>query len=353
MCQQSLQALTHVSHAQIDEGELRVSLDFTLIFRILIFPGFTFILLLTMFCDWVERKIEARMQNRIGPMYTGPAGVLQPLADFIKLLIKEDIVPFNVRNFVFKFAPIISLSFFIFSFVFLPIDGANIIFDSCFEGDLILVLTLVSIANFLLFLSGWSSTNPYSVIGATRVLTQLTAYDIPLFILALAPAFLAGSLSISTIVSRQHIPFALMIPWAFALFIVALQAELEKDPFDVPHAETEIVAGYETEYTGRRLAFLKLAKDVQIVLGAAIAVELFLGGPHGPVFYGSSAFWCTLWFTFKLLVVIAFTEYLTCIFARLRIDQVLSVNWRLLLPLSLLSLAAAAGVSLWLNPLWR
>ncbi|MGB9741231.1 MAG: complex I subunit 1/NuoH family protein [Candidatus Bathyarchaeia archaeon] len=326
-----------------------MSLDLNFVFRVLVFPGFTFILLFTMFCDWVERKVEARMQNRMGPVYTGPAGVLQPLADFIKLLTKEDIVPFNVKNFVFRFAPIFSFSVFIFSFAFLPIDGTNVIFGSNFEGDLILVLALVSIANFLLFLSGWSSTNPYSAIGATRVLTQLLGYDIPLFILALAPAFLAGSISISAIAAVQRIPFALVVPWNFALFLITLQAELEKDPFDVPHAETEIVAGYETEYTGRRLAFLKLSKDVQIVLGAAIAVELFLGGPYGPVFYGSPAAWYTLWFMLKLLIVVVITEYLTCIFARLRIDQVLAVNWKLLLPLAFLSLAATVGVGLWLN----
>ncbi|MEM3597299.1 MAG: complex I subunit 1 family protein [Candidatus Bathyarchaeia archaeon] len=174
-------------------------------------------------------------------------------------------------------------------------------------------------------------------------------YDIPLFILALAPAFLAKSLSFSVIAANQNVPFVFMIPWAFVLFIITLQAELEKDPFDVPHAETEIVGGYETEYTGRRLAFLKLAKDVQIVLGAAIVVELFLGGPYGPTFYGPSAFWYTLWFTLKLLAVVALTEYLKCVFARLRIDQVLVVNWKVLLPLAFISLAAAVGVGLWFN----
>jgi len=328
-----------------------MGLDLTFILRVLVFPGFTFILLFTIFCDWVERKIEARMQNRMGPTYTGPAGVLQPFADFIKLLTKEDIVPFNTRDFIFRFAPIVSFSIFVFSFVFLPIDGANVVLNSNFEGDLILVLTLVSIANFFLFLSGWASINPYSATGATRVLTQFLGYDIPLFILALAPAFLARSLSISTVAVSQHFPFAFVVPWVFALFVVTLQAELEKDPFDVPHAETEIVGGYETEYTGRRLAFLKLAKDVQIVLGAAVTVELFLGGPYGPVFYGPSTLWYTLWFVLKVLVVVVLTEYLTCAFARLRIDQVLVVNWKVLLPLSLLSLAAAVGVGLWFNPL--
>jgi NADH-quinone oxidoreductase subunit H len=287
----------------------------------------------------------------MGPTYTGPAGVFQPFADFIKLLTKEDIVPFNVEDFAFKFAPILSFSIFVSSFVFLPIDGANIIFNSNFEGDLILVITLVSIANFFLFLSGWASINPYSATGAARVLTQFLGYDIPLFILVLTPAFLARSLSISKIAASQPIPFAFVTPWVFMLFIITLQAELEKDPFDVPHAETEIVGGYETEYTGRRLAFLRLAKDVQIVLGAAVAVELFLGGPYGTVFYGPSALWYTLWFVLKLLVVVVLTEYLTCVFARLRIEQVLVINWKILLPLSLLSLIAAVGVGLWLNPL--
>ncbi|MDH5787949.1 MAG: NADH-quinone oxidoreductase subunit H, partial [Candidatus Bathyarchaeota archaeon] len=321
----------------------------TLFFRALIFPGLSFIILLTLFCDWVERKIEARMQNRIGPTYTGPAGILQPFADFVKLLTKEDIVPRNTKSVVFKFAPILSFSTFVFALFFLPIDGANVILNSGFEGDLIFVLALVSVANFFLFLSGWSSTNPYSAIGATRVLTQFLGYDIPLFILALTPAFLANDLSISTIAASQHVPFALLIPWAFALFIITLQAELEKDPFDVPHAETEIVGGYETEYGGRRLAFLKLAKDVQIVLGAVIVVELFLSGPYGPVFVGIPAFWYTLWFILKVLFVVLITEYLTCVFARLRIDQVLVINWRMLMPLSILSLVATVAVMSWLN----
>lgn len=325
-------------------------LDWEFVFRVVVFPGFTFILSFTLICDWVERKIEARMQNRIGPNYAGPAGILQPFADFVKLLTKEDVVPLNTRNFVFRAAPILSFSTFVFAFLFLPIDGANVIPNSNFEGDLILVLTLISVANFFLFLSGWSSTNPYSAVGATRVLTQFLGYDIPFFMLALAPAFLADNLSISVIASSQQVPFALLIPWAFMLFIVALQAELEKDPFDVSHAETEIVGGYKTEYAGGRLAFLKLAEDVQIILGAAIVVELFLGGPYGPVFFGLSAFWYTLWFILKLLMVVVISEYLTCIFARLRIDQVLVANWKALLPLSILSLVATVAVELGLNP---
>ena len=317
----------------------------------LVFPGFTFILFFTMFCDWIERKIEARMQNRVGPAFTGPSGILQPLADVIKLLTKEDIVPAGAKKTVFKVAPMLAFSFVVFAMSFLPVDGEAAILNSSFAGDLIFIMALITIANFLLFLSGWASANPYGNIGATRVLTQFLGYDIPLFLLALAPAFLAGSLSISAIAINQYLPFIILAPWAFVLFIITLQAELEKDPFDIPHAESEVVGGLETEYCGGKLAFLHLTRDVQIVFGAALVVELFLGGPYGPVFFGLPAFWYSLWFVLKLIAVVIITEYVTCLFARLRIDQVLSANWKVLLPLSVLSLALTVAVATWVYPL--
>jgi NADH-quinone oxidoreductase subunit H len=212
-------------------------------------------------------------------------------------------------------------------------------------------MALITIANFFLFLSGWASSNPYGEIGATRVLTQFLGYDIPLILLALAPAFIAGSLTISVIAANQYLPFALLAPWAFVLFIVTLQAELEKDPFDIPHAESEVVGGLETEFGGGKLAFLRLTRDVQIVFGAALVVELFLGGPYGPVFFGLPEFWYFLWFVVKLLAVVVITEYVTCLFARLRIDQVLSANWKVLLPLSVLSLVLTVTVATWIYPL--
>ena len=326
-------------------------LDLWLIFRVLVFPGFTFILFLTMFCDWVERKIEARMQNRVGPNFTGPAGLLQPLADFVKLLTKEDIVPRGAKKTVFKIAPLFAFAIVVFAVCFLPVDGSAVIPGAGFTGDLIVVMALITVANFLLFLSGWASASPYGAVGAARVLTQFLGYDIPLLLLALTPAFLAGSLTISAIAGSQSLPFVLLAPWAFVLFIVALQAELEKDPFDIPHAESEVVGGLETEYSGGKLAFLHFTRDVQIVFGAALVVELFLGGPYGPVFFGLPEFWYSLWFVLKLLVVVVISEYLTCLFARLRIDQVLSANWRVLLPLSVLSLVLTVVLATWVYPL--
>ena len=326
-------------------------LDWYFVFRVLVFPGFTFLFFFTMFCDWVERKIEARMQNRMGPTFTGPSGILQPFADVVKLLTKEDIVPQGAKKTVFRLAPILSFSIIVFAISFLPIDGAAIIPDSSFSGDLIFIMALITIANFFLFLSGWASANPYGDIGASRLLTQFLGYDIPLVILALAPAFLAGSLTIASIAASQYLPFIILAPWAFVLFVITLQAELEKDPFDIPHAESEVVGGLETEFCGGKLAFLRLTRDTQIVFGAALVVELFLGGPYGPVLFGPAEPWFFLWFVLKLLGVVVITEYVTCLFARLRIDQVLTTNWKVLLPLSVLSLTLTIAVATWLYPL--
>jgi NADH-quinone oxidoreductase subunit H len=177
-------------------------------------------------------------------------------------------------------------------------------------------------------------------------------YDIPLYILALSPAFLAGTLSIFGIVQGQSvIPYLLVVPWAFVLFIIVMQAELEKDPFDVPHSESEVVGGLETEYTGAKLAFIHLTRDVQVVFGAALIVTLFLGGPSGPVFFGFPAFWYSLWFILKVLVIVIISEYLTTIFARLRIDQVLNLNWKIMLPAAILSLLATLAIIVWVIPL--
>lgn len=326
-------------------------IDLMLIFRILVFPGFTFILFLTLFCDWVERKLEARIQNRVGPMVAGPAGILQPLADVIKLFTKEDIEPRDTKKLVFRYSPLIAFSIMVFALCFLPIDGASVLSTGGFNGDLIIILVFSTIANFLLFLAGWASANPYGTIGSARVLTQFLGYDIPLFLLALTPAFIAGSLNVFNIAASTW-PAIILAPWAFVLFIITLQAELEKDPFDVPHSESEVVGGLETEYTGAKLAFLHLTRDVQVVFGSALVVVLFLGGSNGPVFFGLDWFWYTLWFVLKLLVVVIISEYITTVVARLRIDQVLTGNWKILLPAAIITLMTTIALVTWVyNPL--
>lgn len=306
--------------------------------RICIFPGIMFIVMLALGFDWVERKFMAKMQNRMGPSYAGPRGILQPLADYIKLLGKEDIVPNNANRRFFVATPILAVSFFMFSLFFVPIDGRDILVmngRSGFEGDLIVSLMIVTVGTFFIFLAGWASGNPYSELGSARVLNQFIGYDISLFLLALNPAFLAGSLSIHKIAESQPIPYLFVIPWVFVVFVITLQNELESDPFDIPHAETEIVAGFETEFSGRKLAFIRFAKDLQVEFGAALATALFLGGPFGPTFIGPKEFWYTLWFLIKTEMMVLIFQYVAAICARLRIDQVVRANWRLTIPLSL------------------
>ncbi len=316
-----------------------MAIDLLFIVRTLVFPGFIFLLALVLFFDWFERKVAARFQNRMGPSYAGPFGILQPIADYIKLFSKEDITPRQTNKLLFVATPILAFSLFVFALFYIPIDGSNVILNSSFEGDLVLVLLLMTLANFGIFLAGWASLNPYSGIGATRVLTQFLGYDIPLIILAIGPAFLAKSLSIVNITASQSIPFALLIPWSLVLFVIVLQAELEKDPFDIPHAETEIVGGYETEYSGRKLAFIKLSEDFQFLIGAALVTVLFLGGSNGPVLFGITEIWHVFWFIVKTIGVVFVLEYIGNVAARLRIDQVVHGNWKLLIPLSILALA--------------
>jgi NADH-quinone oxidoreductase subunit H len=239
----------------------------------------------------------------------------------------------------------------IFALCFLPIDGASVLSSGGFAGDLIIILVFATIANFLLFMAGWASANPYGTIGSARVLTQFLGYDIPLFLLALTPAYIAGSLQIATIAGVVW-PAIVLAPWAFVLFVITLQAELEKDPFDVPHSESEVVGGLETEYTGAKLAFLHLTRDVQVVFGSALVVQLFLGGCNGPVFFGLDWFFYTLWFVLKLLIVVVISEYITTVVARLRIDQVLTGNWKILLPAAIITLMITIALVTWVyNPL--
>jgi NADH-quinone oxidoreductase subunit H len=319
--------------------------DGVFLYRVLVFPGFLFLLAFTLFCDWFERKVMARMQNRMGPSYAGPFGLLQPLADYVKLLMKEDVTPLHVRNFLFTLAPMLSFSLFMLSIFSLPWDGGNVFSEYGFEGDLLFVLALVALAHFFLFLSGWSSSNPYGEMGAVRIITQFLGYDIPLIISALGPAFLAGSLSLARIASSQTVPFALLTPWVFTIFLISLQAELEEDPFDVPHAETEIVAGYGTEFSGRKLAFIRLSKDLQIVFGAALAATLFLGGPYGPALSDPPGLWFTAYFIVKVLLVIALMVLIEAVCARLRIDHIIRGNWLIVTPAALVSVIISALLS--------
>jgi NADH-quinone oxidoreductase subunit H len=301
---------------------------------ILVFPGFLFQFIFSTYLEWMDRKLYARMQNRRGPLYTGYQGVLQPVADILKLFFKEDIVPAGADRFMFSLMPILGLAAVVTSGLYIPVW----LFTpyNSFQGDLIVVLYLLSIPSLVLFLAGWFSVSPYSLIGATRVLTQLFAYEVPFFLALLTPAVVAGSWQIHQI---SVFPWTSGAWWvipiqvlAFVVALLTLQAKLERVPFDIPEAETEVVGGPLTEYSGKKLALFRIQKDILMLVGSAFIAALFLGGFPGGLLMGG--FW--------LLIKTAFIVFLLSVvragFARIRIDQIVSFSWKYLAPVSLVQL---------------
>lgn len=319
------------------------------ILQIVLFPGILFCIGLTFFLEWIDRKYYADLQNRMGPLYVGWRGILQPFADFIKLMAKEDITPKAADRKMFTGTPIFSVALPLLAVLFLPIAGISGIFS--FQGDLIFVLFLTTMIAIMIILAGYSSMNRYSSIGASRAGLQLMGYEIPLTLAALTPAMISRSLTISEIVHYQAFAgmtvliFPSMI--AFGVFISTLLAELEKIPLDIPEAETELVAGWQTEFSGKKYAFFRLSNNLELLLGAGLAVTLFLGGPYGIeklpgltsldlAIQGNfivSAAWYTMWFLIKTVVVVLIITNLRSLFSRYRIDQMVRGAWKYLTPL--------------------
>lgn len=308
-------------------------MDLLQLAQMILVPGMAFLVFLGLFFEWVDRKFYARLQNRYGPLHTGWAGMLQPLADFVKLLAKEDIEPEAVDKSTFRATPILLLTIPLLAALFVPITGMEAVVS--FEGDLVFVLFLLVMYAVGVFLAAWSSTSPYSTIGGVRAAFQLLGFEIPLTIALLTPAIKASSLSISGIAQWQasgsNLPFILLQPVGFSVAILCLLAELEQVPFDIPEAKTEIVGGWQTEFSGRKLALLRLSADVELVLAASLVTALFLGGPSGPWPIPS-----IVWFFVKAVFVVFIFSNLRALFARFRIDQMVHGNWRYLVPLALL-----------------
>jgi len=306
------------------------------IVTLLIYPGVAFLVLLSLFYEWVDRKFVARLQNRYGPLYTGPSGILQPLADIVKLLSKEDIEPRGIDRGLFRTIPILMLAIPLLGLLLVPIAGQTALI--AFEGDLIFIIFLLTVVAASVFLAGYTSANRFGAIGGVRAALQMLGYEVPLSVSLIGPAVIAGSLSISKIVEWQRhtgLWMILMQPVGFAISILCFLAELERIPFDIPEAETEIVAGWMTEYSGRKLALLRLATDVETVLACGLLTALYLGGPAAPTPWLSIA-----WFLVKSIAVLLIISNLRALFARFRIDQMISGCWKYLVPLSMLQLIA-------------
>jgi len=294
-------------------------------FETLIFPGILFCVGLAFFYEWVLRKVVAKVQMRFGPLYTGPGGILQPFADFIKLLSKEDIIHKGADKFLFTFLPIVSLIVPLFSLLFIPVFTDSVL---SFEGDLFLVFFLFTIQCLVLGLAGYSSRDRFSIVGGMRTILLLIAFDISLFLVCVGPALQAETLSINTISKNW---FLFMQPLGFGIFILCSLAKLEILPFDIPEAKSEIVAGWLTEFSGKKLAFFRLSHDLEILLIASLGTALFLGGPGSLGVIG---------FLIKTTSLVFLLSFLTALFARFRIDQAVKGSWKVLIPLALLQILA-------------
>jgi NADH-quinone oxidoreductase subunit H len=303
---------------------------------LLVYPGLLFLFVYSTFCEWYDRKLYARLQNRMGPTHTGRWGLLQPIADFVKLMAKEDVVPEMADKRLFTLLPIFSLAIVLTAGLLLPVwffDAAAVPMIS-FPGDIIVLLYLLSLPTLIFFLAGWSSTNTFSTIGGTRVLTMFFGYEVPLFMAVLSPAILANSWRLAEIAQFYQKKPLLILPnlLGFAIALICVQAKLERTPFDIPHAETEIVGGTFTEYSGKKLAFFRLMIDIELVVSSGLVATVFLGGFPGGLWLG------LLNFIVKTLFVIFFLSLIRALTSRIRVDQVVSFAWKILAPLAVLQL---------------
>lgn len=303
---------------------------------LLVYPGLIFLFVYSTFCEWFDRKVYARLQNRIGPLHTGRSGILQPIADIVKLLSKEDIVPDLADKTMFSALPVFALALVTTAALYLPVwhhTTSGFSFNS-FPGDLIVVVYLLSLPTLIFFLAGWHSTSFFSTIGGVRVLTMLFGYEIPLMLAVLSPAILANSWRLAEIARFYQMRPILLLPniIGFVVAIIALQAKLERIPFDIPHAETEIVGGTFTEYSGKKLAFFRLLSDIEMVVGAGLIAAVFMGGFPGGLIWG------LVNFIYKTLIVIFLLSTIRAACARIRIDQMVDFSWRYLAPLAVLQL---------------
>jgi NADH-quinone oxidoreductase subunit H len=296
----------------------------------------------------LERKGLGRIQNRYGPNRVGPFGFLQPIADGIKSLTKEDIVPHSADSVVHFLAPLVLVLAAFSLYAVLPI-GRNMVLADLNSGVLFF-FAVSSVMELTIFMAGWSSRNKYSLLGAMRAIAQMISYEVPLILSSVTVVMAAGSLSTVDIVEKQagytgFFPhWFVFTPWGFAgffLFLIAATAESNRSPFDLPEGESEIVAGYYTEYSGFKFALFFLGEYLGLFAISGLGITLFLGGWSSPF---SFLTWIPsyLWFFAKLVLLIALFIWVRGTLPRLRMDQLMNFAWKFMLPMALLNLVTAA-----------
>jgi len=296
------------------------------LFHLLVFPGFLFLVVSGLTFEWLDRKFLARFQRRVGPPW------YQPLADLIKLFSKEDLLPKNANDELATLLPLISLSAVLTAGLYVPIAGYT---PFSFEGDLIVIVFLMSVPTLAYYLAGIISLGIYSILGGGRSLLQFFSYEVPLLIALSGPAIMGGSWSVSTIMENQGRlgPFIIFQPLGFILAVVGLIGKLKRDPFDIPKATSEVVGGSLTEFSGAKLGFWNLVMDIQAVVGIFLVIDLYFGwtklaNPLLSIFI----------FVVECLILVLVLSGTSAIFARLRIDQLAGLGWRILVPLALLQI---------------
>jgi NADH-quinone oxidoreductase subunit H len=323
---------------------------------------FVFLILTTIFMIWFERRVIGRMQNRPGPNRAGPFGLLQPIADALKLPLKEDIVPTGVDKMVFFVAPVIAAGCSIIGFAIIPWGGEVSIFHhqtplqvADLPIGVLLVLAMSSIGVYGIVLAGWASKGPYSLLGALRSTAQVISYEIAMALAFVAVFLYAGSLTTTDIVTAQeHFWYAWLLPVSFLVYLVTMVGETNRVPFDLPEGEGEIVAGHMTEYSSMKFAMFFLAEYINMTTVSAVAVTLFLGGWRAPwplsLWSGANNnWWPVLWFLIKVFILLFCYVWVRGTLPRTRYDQLMALGWKILIPLSIVWILLIATIRAWRN----
>ena len=317
----------------------------------IILGGFAY---LTLF----ERRAIARIQARIGPNRAGPQGILQPVADGIKLLFKEELIPDRADKVLFILAPIITVVPVLLLLAVIPLGpeievfGLNIDLGlaSSIDVGLLYILAVASIAVYGIVIAGWSSYNKYSLLGGLRASAQMVSYELALGLAIVGPILLAGSMSVAKIVAdQQGLWYAVLQPIGFLIFIIASVAEVNRAPFDMPEAEQELTAGYHTEYSGMKFALFFMAEYGKMIAVSFIAATLFLGGYWGP-FVDRIGILGPIYLFAKVVALLFFMIWIRATLPRLRYDRLMAFGWKILLPVALLNVVITGGLIVVLNP---
>lgn len=310
------------------------------IFYLIVFPGFVSLFLFSLLCEYIDRKVTARLQSRVGPPF------YQPWADFIKLMSKESLVPRMADRKRFTAIPIFGIAAVVTAFIYIPLWSTKSPFP--FTGDIVVVIYLLSLPTLLLFLAGWHSTNVFGTIGASRGITQLFGYEVPFLLALLSPALVTGIWSLSGILNYQveHTWFIAYLPLSFIVAIISLAGKLERIPFDIPHAAQEIAGGPFTEYSGARLALMHLMLDMELFAGSALIAALFLGGFNyiGVITGLAGSVVGFIVFLIKTLIILFILICIKAAFARIKIDQLISMSLKWLVPMVIIQLLIAVGL---------